>query len=504
MSLKFNFRSAPWLTLVITSGWAMGAEPAARTLEPEPAPIAAEVEEKPTGTKSEPEGEPSPAKDEEATPESGDEEPDASDSSGGGGGGGGGTGGATVENAPARERSDSNGRFAWSLESSFWGASAGGGASSGGGRARGNSSGSATEAGAAVLGVRKSGGGSSSGRSSGGVSGGSLQLGGNTGGSTSGVTGGILTIDTGGNLFVGNPTLNNGGGAVLSGASLSAGNLMINSRFTQTIGDIPYASLSGLTKAGAGTLILGGVNSYTGVTMVSAGTLVVNRSLAGGLLVNGGSLNLANTFTGTNMLTLNSGNVQLGALSTLNFPSGAVLTLPDATTVSVPAGGSVTLPSGSSLSATGGLTTITQPGATVVDSSGNTITLPVGTSFGTVAGLSLTSTGGVMPMQSGSQMVGSMMVAGNSPGNLTLPLAMDSVGSLDLLDTNGGVGDLNITGSLLEVNPIDTLVGDFAGTSMSSAGGLSYYSFDVVAVPEPGSLAAVGGLWFLCWRRQRR
>jgi autotransporter-associated beta strand protein len=38
----------------------------------------------------------------------------------------------------------------------------------------------------------------------------------------------------------------------------------------------------GITKTGAGTLTLGGANTYTGTTTVAAGTLLVNGSLAGG------------------------------------------------------------------------------------------------------------------------------------------------------------------------------------------------------------------------------
>lgn len=46
----------------------------------------------------------------------------------------------------------------------------------------------------------------------------------------------------------------------------------------------------GLTKAGAGTLVLSGTNTYSGGTAVNAGTLSVNGSLASGVTVNAGGI----------------------------------------------------------------------------------------------------------------------------------------------------------------------------------------------------------------------
>ena len=74
--------------------------------------------------------------------------------------------------------------------------------------------------------------------------------------------------------FTGTKDLNMGTGAVTMNANrivtVNGGNL--------TVGGIISGSSLGLTKAGVGTLILGGANTYTGATTVSAGTLQTSVS----------------------------------------------------------------------------------------------------------------------------------------------------------------------------------------------------------------------------------
>jgi len=101
-----------------------------------------------------------------------------------------------------------------------------------------------------------------------------------------------------------------------------------------TLTDRPANAATGwagksLAKAGAGTLVLSGANSYSGATTLDAGKLVVNGSLASAVTVNGGSLGGSGTVggfavnaggtvaPGNSIGTLNvSGNLSFAAGST--------------------------------------------------------------------------------------------------------------------------------------------------------------------------------------------
>jgi autotransporter-associated beta strand protein len=84
------------------------------------------------------------------------------------------------------------------------------------------------------------------------------------------------------------------GAVTLSGGQINfSGGISVASGKTATINSV-LAGNAGLNKTGAGTLILGGANSYSGVTTVSAGTLRLanaaalgsgNVTLAGGTLL---------------------------------------------------------------------------------------------------------------------------------------------------------------------------------------------------------------------------
>lgn len=117
--------------------------------------------------------------------------------------------------------------------------------------------------------------------------------------------------------FVGSNTLDLGTGAV----TMSATRTVTTTASTLTVGGAIGDSGSGfgLTKAGAGTLVLGGASTYTGATLVNAGTLIVNGSLA-----SGSAVTVATTLAGSGTI---GGATTLNAGSKLSAGSASAATL---------------------------------------------------------------------------------------------------------------------------------------------------------------------------------
>ncbi len=127
----------------------------------------------------------------------------------------------------------------------------------------------------------------------------------------------------------------------LTNANVKAGGALINTDgFDVTINQVLKADGAseggGLVKSGAGTLTLGGVNTYTGLTNVTTGKLVVLGSVAGGVSVDSGATlagngNILGTVLigtgatlapGTSPGTLSTGALSLVSGSNLLFELG--------------------------------------------------------------------------------------------------------------------------------------------------------------------------------------
>ena len=114
--------------------------------------------------------------------------------------------------------------------------------------------------------------------------------------------------------FTGTNDLNLGTGAVTMNASTQV--TTSNAAKTLTVGGVISGSGFGISKAGAGVLVLTGANTYSGITNVNAGTLNIQNSTAlgtttnGTVVASGAKLQLQNNITiAGEALTLYGGNL---------------------------------------------------------------------------------------------------------------------------------------------------------------------------------------------------
>ncbi|QUE52573.1 tandem-95 repeat protein [Luteolibacter ambystomatis] len=131
-----------------------------------------------------------------------------------------------------------------------------------------------------------------------------------------------VTVDgarTIGNLTFGDTTPSNNwivntgtGGPLTLDVASGSPSVTVNNQ-TATIGAV-VAGTKGLTKAGSGTLVLNGANTYTGATAVNAGTLVIGNSNQ----LNAGSSSLTIGTTGTVQLNAGASGTYPGCGITVN------------------------------------------------------------------------------------------------------------------------------------------------------------------------------------------
>ncbi|WP_396274878.1 beta strand repeat-containing protein, partial [Hyphomonas sp.] len=110
--------------------------------------------------------------------------------------------------------------------------------------------------------------------------------------------------------FTGTRSLDLGSGAVSLGTAAGTARQITVSANTLTVGGVisDGTTATGLTKAGAGSLVLGGTNTYSGTTTINAGTLSIATS------ANLGNASATNTLAfGGGTLAFTGGTVDLGA-----------------------------------------------------------------------------------------------------------------------------------------------------------------------------------------------
>jgi fibronectin-binding autotransporter adhesin len=312
---------------------------------------------------------------------------------------------------------------------------------------------------------------------------GSLTL---SGGTTN--VGGVFGIDTGSSGQL-NLTGATSASEIPTGYTLNvmAGGALVNTTNTYTIAsalvsDVSSGTDGGLTKTGAGTLILTGSNTYNGTTTISAGTLQISAAgtsatLGTGSVVDNAALafDRANTYLVSNAIS-GSGTVLVEGGGTVQF-AGLANTYSGVTTIN---SGSTLQVSTNGSSATLGTGSVTDNGALIFDRAVNNYTISnviSGTGTLTQEGaqtdtLSSTNTyTGTTTVSAGILSLSKAGTSGSAAGGTlaasTTGITISGTGTL-LLSANNAIGNttpVNLSGGTFRT------AGSSQGAAASTTGG---------------------------------
>ncbi|PZP55579.1 MAG: hypothetical protein DI586_06375 [Micavibrio aeruginosavorus] len=267
------------------------------------------------------------------------------------------------------------------------------------------------------------------------------------------ISGGTLNVSANSNLGTGSVTLN--GGTLQSGAAYTnthamslgaSGGTIDTNGFNTTISSV-LSGTGSLTKTGSGTLYLSGANTYTGDTIISAGTLSASSQSILGNITNNGSM----IFSGAN-----------GAYAGTISGTGGVL-VSNTTTLS----GTNTYSGGTSMFNGGTLAVSADANLGTGYLFFNNGTLQYNSGFSTAKSVSL-STGGGIINTNGFNSTLSGVISGT--GSLT----KSGTGTLTLSGTNTYSGGTTIAQGALSVSSDSNLGNASGGLTLSGGGSLSY------------------------------
>ena len=282
---------------------------------------------------------------------------------------------------------------------------------------------------------------------------------------------------------------------------------------------IGQSGTQGITKTGAGTLTLGGANTFTGVTSITAGKLLYGASnviSTGGVTVNGATaiLDLANNQSDT------VGTVTLDGGGSINGTGTSALTVNSTDTFEVKGGsasvilagtaalnkttsGTVTL---SGVNTYTGATTITAGNLAVSGSIASGSTVGVATAgtlsgTGTVNGNATLTGGGIINFTNPGKISGTLGVTGgnwNGNGSVSgLTTASSGTFTIGAGANFTADGNLNVTGgSIAAGNASSTVTGsvNYTSGSNSSFAGVIAGAGKTVTLNNAAATLTLGGV----------
>ena len=309
----------------------------------------------------------------------------------------------------------------------------------------------------------------------------------------SGTTGGTLALNGYNQTISGVATSGTGTNRVVNRKSTGATLTISNSADTIFSGILGGTGTNennfGLTKTGAGTLTLGGANTFAGALTVSTGTLALS---GGSAVADSGAVTLANDASAA--LRLNASET-IGSLAGGGASGGGV----NLQSFNLTAGGNNgTTTFGGGISGTGGLNkqgtgTLTLSGANTYTGtttiSAGTLAVSGGSALADNGAVSMGTTSGVLLLNA-NETIGSLAGGGSQGGNVNLQTYTLTVGgneaSTNFAGTISGTGGITKTGAgSLTLSRSNT----YGGTTSISNGTLIYGAN--AALPSGVSAAGV-------------
>ncbi|MCP1489941.1 autotransporter-associated beta strand protein [Pseudomonas fluorescens] len=289
------------------------------------------------------------------------------------------------------------------------------------------------------------------------------------------INGGVLQVANDGNLGDAAGALSLNGGILSTTGSFSStrattlnsagGTFDVASSTTLNLNGV-LAGSGALSKTSTGTLVLNGVNTYSGGTAINGGVLQVANDgnlgdAAGALSLNGGILSTTGSFSSTRATTLNSagGTFDVASSTTLNLNgvlagSGA---LSKTSTGTLVLNGVNTYSGGTAIN--GGVLQVASDG-NLGDAAGalslNGGTLRTTGSFSSTRATTLNGAGGTFDVASSATLTLNGVLAGSGA------LSKTSTGTLVLSGANSYSGGTEINGGVLQVAS-DSNLGAAAG-----------------------------------------